>query len=165
MDQQPLVNQELTMERFPGKGGWTYIRMPHIPQDKRSYFGAKKIHGFIDSYELKDGTLMPMGKGVLFLPVKADIRKRIGKQEGDMVKVVLYAAADEPQEVIPEDFLECLKDEPAAWKAFQQLPEKEQQDCIRWLMEVNVLDARIQRMATAINNLAAGLPAHPTKKN
>jgi hypothetical protein len=44
-----------------------------------------KVRGFIDDYELKDHNLFPMGKGILMMAVKAEIRKKIGKQEGDWV--------------------------------------------------------------------------------
>ena len=53
-------------------------------------FGWVKVRGFIDEFELKQYKLMPMGAGKLFLPVNAAIRKKIKKQAGDTVKIVLY---------------------------------------------------------------------------
>ncbi|CAN5681274.1 hypothetical protein BH10BAC2_BH10BAC2_03340 [soil metagenome] len=67
---------------------------------------------------------MPMGSGKLFLPVKAEIRKKIKKQEGDMVHVILYP--DNEPMAAPEEFKICLKDEPAADEFFQGLTEGEQ---------------------------------------
>ncbi len=83
---KPLVNKKYKLERFQGKGGWTYVPIPEIPLDKRSPFGWVKVKGFIDDYEFSNYRLMPMGNGKLFLAVKAGIRKKINKKEGDWVK-------------------------------------------------------------------------------
>lgn len=98
---------------------------------------------------------MPMGNGLLFLPVKAEIRKLIGKGDGDMVKVVLYPDAD-PLD-IPEDFLQCLRDEPKALVFFKTLPETEQSSYINWIYDAKKIETRIDRMAKAINKLERGL--------
>lgn len=160
-----MIDQELLLERFPGKGGWTYVRFPEIEPGKKGYFGWQKVKGFIDSYEISKATLMPMKKGVLFLPVKAAIRKEIKKQEGERVRVCLYPDNDPKLEIANDDFVECLKDEPAAWAAFQNLPLHKQEECFTWLLDTPILQNRIQRMADAITNLAAGLPFHFTKRS
>ena len=89
MSVKPLVNKKYLLEKYPGKGGWTYARIPEILQDKNTPFGWVKVMGSIDGYEIKNYHLMPMGNGQLFLPVKAAIRKKIGKETGDWVQVVL----------------------------------------------------------------------------
>ena len=50
--------------------------------------------------------------GNLFLPVRAEIRKKIKKEEGDLVYITLYYD-NEPLEV-PEEMLLCIKEEPVA---------------------------------------------------
>lgn len=87
---QYLVNKEAFLEKFPGKGGWTYVRFAEIPKNPDTYFGMYRIKGSIDDYEIKRAHLMPMGNGQLFLPVNAAIRKKIRKEAGDRVHVVLY---------------------------------------------------------------------------
>ena len=64
--------------------------------------GWVKVKGSIDSYVIKNYRLMPMGNGKLFLPVRSDIRKKIGKQAGDYVHIVLFADNDPIQ--IPESY-------------------------------------------------------------
>ncbi|WP_343745045.1 YdeI/OmpD-associated family protein [Chitinophaga sp.] len=152
----PLIDQELLLERFDGKGGWTFIRLPDVPKGQQGYFGMRKVHGFIDQYELPPCNLMPFKKGVMMLPVKAAIRKQIKKEAGDRVRLILYPAGQQTKEIIPGDFMECLRDEPTALRNFQAMPPADQEKCLQWLMEVSVPDARIQRMADAINHLAEG---------
>ncbi|MEI2673130.1 MAG: DUF1905 domain-containing protein [Chitinophagaceae bacterium] len=112
--EKPLINKKYLLQKYPGKGGWTYVVIPEVLQDKRAPFGWVKVKGFIDDFEIKSYKLMPLGNGQLFLPVKAEIRKKIGKQAGAWVNVVLYA--DNTPLEIPEELLVCLKEDPIAYK-------------------------------------------------
>ncbi len=114
--EQPLVNRKYLLEKYPGKGGWTYAAIPEVLQDKHSPFGWVTVKGCIDSFEIKNYKLMPMGNGQLFLPVKSEIRKIIGKKEGDWVHVTLYA--DNAPIEVPEEFLDCLKEDQVAYNTF-----------------------------------------------
>ena len=142
--EKPLVDQLYILEKFHGKGGWTYAAIPEIQQDKHAYFGLVKVKGSIDGYEIANCHLMPMGNGVLILPVKAEIRKKIGKNEGDWVHVILYS--QELPTVKDEDFQNCLNDDPAAYQNFQNLPLKEQNEIIGWIYSVKNDELKVQRI-------------------
>ena len=150
-----LVNKKYLLERFPGKGGWTFARIPEILQDKKAHFGWVKVKGTIDGYEISKYHLMPMGNGSLFLPVKAEIRKKIQKKEGDKVHVILYLD-NEPLE-IPEEMLLCLQDEPAALKYFKSISESEQKFYIQWIYSAKKVETKVDRLAKTINRLAKGI--------
>ena len=128
---KPLVDKLSLLEKFPGKGGWTFTRIPEIPQDKKAHFGWVKVRGTIDGYEIRKYHLMPMGNGMLFLPVKAEIRKHTKKKEGDFVHVILYLN-NEPLDV-PDEMLMCLQDEPEALHFFNSISESEQKFYIQWI--------------------------------
>ena len=152
--ENPLIHKKYKLEKFPGKGGWTYVRIPDILPDKKKPFGWLKVKGSIDSYELINYRLAPMGKGGLFLPVKAAIRKIIGKQEGDWAEAILFANNDPLQ--IPIEFIECLRDEPDAYKHFHNFSEAEQKKYIDWIYGSKKETTRIDRMANAINKIRLG---------
>ena len=54
-----------------------FCKTPEIPPGQNTPFGWVKVYGTIDDYEIKNYNLQPMGNGRLFLPIKAEIRKRI----------------------------------------------------------------------------------------
>ena len=62
-EEKPLVNQDYLLQKFPGKGGWTYAEIPEVLQDKHAPFGWVKVKGSIDGYQFKNYRLMPMGNG------------------------------------------------------------------------------------------------------
>ncbi len=124
-----LTDKQYQLERFPGKGGWTYIALPGIPKDKEAAFGNVKVRGTIDSYALSDVTLMPVN-GTLIMAVKAEIRKAIGKEEGDYVHLTLYK--DDSVFTIPDDFKQLLTEE-GVLEIFKSYKQWEQRMCIRYV--------------------------------
>src|SRR6266436_6591180 len=69
------------------KGGWTYVVWPNSVRFFETR-GLVKVGGTIDGYPFKS-SFMAMGDGRHMLPIKAEIRRAIGKEVGKTVKVVL----------------------------------------------------------------------------
>lgn len=149
--EKPLVNKRYLLERFPGKGGWTFARIPEVLQDKHAHFGWVRVRGTIDNVEIQGYHLMPMGNGQLFLPVKAAIRKKIYKQEGDFVHVVLYA--DKLPNELPGELKEILEEESELYKKFLKYSLGEQKAMIEWIYAAKKEETKAERIAELLKKL------------
>jgi hypothetical protein len=148
-----LIEGTFLIEKMPGKGGWSYVRLPGVRADYKGKWGTVKVSGTIDEYELTAYNLMPVKDGSLFLPIKAEIRKKTGKQEGDRVRIVLYADEQKISMATPEDLLLCLQDEPEAHQTFMSYTEAEQKAFLDWIGQATQDQARVQRIARTIDML------------
>lgn len=149
-----IIDQVLLVEKFPGKGGWTYVVLESVTPDPQKPFGWRRVKGKVDDYELSQYKLMPMGNGHLFLPLKAEIRKKIGKKEGDKVHVILFE--DNSQYVIPEEIRACLEEFPEAKAFFETLTDSNQKYYVDWIQEAKNMDTTVKRINVMIDRLLEG---------
>ncbi len=149
-----------TIKKFSEQGektGWSYIDVPAAiaevikPGHKKSF----RVKGKIDNYKLEKVSMLPMGGGNFIIPLSAPIRKAIGKNKGDRVKVQLEE--DERDLEIAPELIECLKDEPGTLEKFRQYPGSHQRYFSKWILSAKTDATKARRIAMTVRAMLKGL--------
>jgi uncharacterized protein YdeI (YjbR/CyaY-like superfamily) len=84
------------------------------------------------------------------------LRKQLGKRKG--AEIILQITRDNNPDPVPmpEDFADCLEDEPVAMENFNKLPKSHQHYYIKWINSAKTEITRVRRMAQAIQALSLG---------
>lgn len=136
------------------KSGWIYIAIPAslahslAPGIKKSF----RVKGKIDDMDFRQKSLLPMGDGNFILPVNGPMRKMLNKKNGESVNVVLQHDKEELK--IDQQLLDCLADEPEAFKNFKAMPLSHQKYYSNWIVSAKTEPTKIKRIALAVNTLA-----------
>ena len=150
-----MVDFTTIMLQFAEQGektGWTYIEIPADlaqqmkPDNKKSF----RVRGMLDALPVRGMALMPMGEGNFIMALKADVRKRLHKNAGAMLRVKLEEDIDFKIEV-PDDLQECFDFEPEAFEFFNSLPKSHREYFIKWIDEAKTNETRAKRIVNTVN--------------
>ncbi|MBN9295892.1 MAG: DUF1905 domain-containing protein [Filimonas sp.] len=151
-----MVKFTTIIQQFAKQGektGWTYIDIPQEIAEKIAPGNKKSIRvkGKLDSYSFEGISLLPMGGGDFILTLNGDVRKHIKKRKGDSIKVQLEI--DPTAYELNNEFIECLKEEPEAYKFFNSLNKSRQGYFSKWIDSAKTEETKAKRIAQAINGL------------
>ena len=120
------------------------------------------LKGTIDGFKISKYNMAPMSDGLFFLPIRTEIRKKIGKEAGETIEVILYP--DHEPVKAPKELLECLADDPAALKFFNTLTDSNKKYYIEWIYSAKRVETKANRIAKTMDRLARGLKMHDMEK-
>jgi hypothetical protein len=129
-----------------------FIEFPYDVEEEFGTRGQVKVLVRFDGVEYR-GSLAKMGHHCHMVGVTQAIRKKIGKQPGDMVHVVLQRD-DQPREVdIPAEFKKVLSDNPDIAEFFDTLSYTHRKEYARWIAEAKKDETRQRRLNKAVEML------------
>ena len=155
-----MIHFSAIIEKFDNKGektGWSYIDIPAEfaeqlkPGTKTSFL----VKGKLDEVVIKGISLLPMGGGNFIIALKSDLRKKLYKGKGAMLRVQLEAD-DKPYE-LNEDLLACLQDAPEASANFNQLPFSHRKYFSKWIESAKGETTKAKRIAQTIDAMQYNL--------
>jgi hypothetical protein len=151
-----MVQFNTTIKKFDSQGektGWTYIEIPAAIAQKLNSNNKKgfRVKGELDDYEFSMIALLPMGGGDFIMALNAAMRKGIRKQKGAIIKVKM--AVDTNEIKPPEELIECLQDEPEAFKYFKSLPKGHQNYFTNCINSAKTDPTKAKRIAATLNAL------------
>lgn len=139
--------------RDPDKKGWSFILINKTLSEKLNP-GVRKgfrVKGKLDSFPIRQTSVLPVTGGRFMLPFNAKHRKGTGKKAGDKLTVELEVDKVPPK--ISADFMACLRDEPKAHEYFQRLPASHQRYFSNWIDEAKTPETKAKRIAMALSGL------------
>ena len=147
----------LKFDKQGEKTGWTYIEVPADIAQKLKKGNKKsfRVKGKLDNHSIKSVALLPMGKGNFIMPLNAEMRKRIGKRHGAMLKVRLEE--DKSEFIFNPDMMACLNDEPNAIKFFKSLTSSHQKYFSKWIDSAKTDITKAKRIAQTVNAMCRSM--------
>lgn len=141
---------EAVIKKVKGKDA-TYVE---IPFDVEEVFGAKrvKVLAYFDEVQYR-GSIVRMGLPCYMLGITKDIRKKIGKESGDIVTVRVEKDEEVREIDMPEDFKKALKKDNEAVKFYEGLSYSAKRKYYQWITGAKKEETRQKRISEAVLKL------------
>jgi flagellar biosynthesis regulator FlaF len=126
------------------------------PFDVEKIFGAKrvKVLATFNGEEYR-GSIVRMGN-CFMLGLTQEIRKKIGKDFGDLIEITVEKDEAERTIEIPTDFLEAMNNNPEAVKTYESLSFTNKKIYVAWITEAKRTETRADRVEKAVAMLSEG---------
>jgi uncharacterized protein YdeI (YjbR/CyaY-like superfamily) len=113
------------------------------------------VKGTIDGVPFRS-SLIPRGGGEVFVIVNNDMRARIGKKEGETVRLELELDSSPVVVRVPPALRQALDRHPKAKAVFEAFTPSQRLAYVRWVAEAKQDATRDRRLAAAVEKLGRG---------
>lgn len=138
----------------PERGG-VYAGFPFDGLNEFGKRGPVRVVCNIDGYQMKC-SLLPMGDGSHAIHIKKDLRKLLGKEEGDKVELVIEQDLSPRIVVIPEDIQWLLDDDPELKEKFEKLTISYKEAIIAYIDQAKLPETRAKRIGQLLERVRLG---------
>jgi hypothetical protein len=127
-------------------------RCVDVPEEISNALGGK---GYIPVFASVQGliartTLIPAGNGQHRLFVDGKVRKKLGIDTGNLVRIVLRRDKKPAEIAVPAEVAAALRKIPKAQQAFQTITPALRREFLRWVLNAKRPETRAKRIARAI---------------
>src|SRR3954470_5913841 len=99
-----------TLERMPGRLGWTIVRVPFDAAKLWRSRGALRVRGEVNGFEFRT-SLFPTGRGTHYILINKKMQSGGGVRAGEKADFKLEQDTKERQVVIPAELERLFKQE------------------------------------------------------
>src|SRR5881409_1632823 len=143
-------------QREKKAGSWTFLTLPKNASAKLPSRGMTAIEGTINGVPFQ-AVLEPDGQKSHWLKVERKLREAAGADAGDVVKLEIAAAPEEPEPTVPADLRNALATAaPKARNLWSDITPNARRDWIHWITSAKQPETRARRIKNACSMLAAG---------
>ncbi|MCR1975409.1 YdeI/OmpD-associated family protein [Clostridium sporogenes] len=141
---------EAEIKKIEGKDA-TYVE---IPFDVEKEFAAKRVKVLVKfENEQYRGSIVNMGLSCYIIGVTKEIRNKINKTYGDIIKVELQKDEKERIVIVPEEFKVKLSNNKIANDFYESLSYSQKRKYIQWITSAKKEETKIKGMEEAIVKL------------
>ena len=144
------IKFEAIIKKIPDKDA-TYIE---IPFNVEEVFGAKrvKVKAKFDNIDYR-GSIVKMGGPCHMIGITKDIRKKIGKDEGDIISVEVEKDEEERVVEVPDDFAKSMDENQEAKEFYEKLSYSSKRKYVNWINSAKKTETREKRITDAVLKL------------
>lgn len=132
-----------------------YIEFPYDVQTEFGVKGRVPVSATFDGVPYR-GSLVKMGTECHILGVTGEIRRKIGKEPGDTVTVILSKDETERTVEIPPDFAAALS-EAGLTSAFNEMSFSHRREHVQAILDAKKPETRTKRIISAMEMIRKGL--------
>ncbi|GAE01702.1 hypothetical protein CBO05C_1392 [Clostridium botulinum B str. Osaka05] len=141
---------EAEIKKIEGKDA-TYVE---IPFDVEKEFAAKRVKVLVKfENEQYRGSIVNMGLSCYIIGVTKEIRNKINKTYGDIIKVELQKDEKERIVIVPEEFKVKLSNNKIANDFYESISYSQKRKYIQWITSSKKEETKVKRMEEAIVKL------------
>jgi hypothetical protein len=136
-------------------GAWTFAPVPKKDAARAGFRARLRVKGTIDGIPFRS-SLMPRGGGELFVVVNSEVRDRIGKSDGALVRLELELDASPVVVDVPPSLQRALDRDRSAEANFARFTASQRLAYSRWVAAAKQEATRDRRVGAAVEKIRRG---------
>jgi hypothetical protein len=148
------IEFDAVLQRGEAENSQAFVVFPFSAAEKFGSEGRIPVVARFDEEEYR-GSLVDYAGGEHLILVLKSIRERLGKDEGDTVRVSICLDTSERVVELAEDARIALEDS-GAMPAFRAMSYTHQREYERWIEEVKRPETRARRISRTVERVNAG---------